>query len=231
MVSHTLDIHLTGRDALSAIDALGFLHLHTQKRNLIEESVKCAQGTQEAAEDSVDKDSTDDATHHQHKFPRKQRAQHAEAAFVDLVGEKSDRALERSRRAEILAKSRKREITEHIQKRNDKAEHNQNNVLEIGEQAGQSSLFDLRRGDLMEQILDQSKGTQKSADPATEQKAEQNNDTEYVVRNGFITACHSVLKSADGTRARRTGAGITIQAGRADVFQGSLVDLSVSKAL
>ncbi len=231
MVTNVLDVHLANGDTFSAVDTFGALHLHAQERDLVKQTVKRAQRTEESAENAVDKDRADDAADHQKEFPRKERPQHAEAAFVDLVGKQTDRALKRSRGAKILAKSREREITEHVKERNDKDEHDQHDVFEVGQNACQSSLFDLGRGDLVQKILNQAKGAKEAADPAAKQKAKQKNDAKDVIRNGAVAACHRVLQSAQGARAGRARAGIAVQSRSADVFDGSLVDLPVSKAL
>ena len=55
-------------------------------------------------------------------------------------------------------------------------------------------------------------------------------DCKHIVRCGFSAGGKRILQRAKRASTRCTGAGIAVEAGGADVFQGTLVDLSVSES-
>ena len=64
----------------------------------------------------------------------------------------------------------------------------------------------------MQQILNETKGTQKTADPAAEQEAVKDQNAEHIIGKPGIAVCQSVLQRAQRAGGGGTGAGIAVQA-------------------
>ena len=119
MVAYMMDIHLALAHAQSAVYALGLVQLHPKEGDLVEQPVNRAKGAEEPAEGPVDEYRCDDEYHKDHELPREQGAQHTEKVRIRLVGQQSASAQQGAGGADVLTKSRKREIPEGIQERQD----------------------------------------------------------------------------------------------------------------
>lgn len=82
----------------------------------------------------------------------------------------------------------------------------------------------------MQQVLDQSKGTQPAADQPADQSPHKNEKSGYIKSQLKVPAPNDSLERADGTGSQRPGAGIAIQAGNTEIFQLSLIDFALQEA-
>ena len=107
----------------------------------------------------------------------------------------------------------------------------QNHILQFAEKfipPESRDFFEER--DLMQQILDQSKGTQPAADQPSDQSPHKNEKSRYIKSQLKVPAPNDSLERADGTGSQRPGAGIAIQTGNTEIFQLSLIDFALQEA-
>ena len=149
-VADVLDIHLTLTDAQTAVGTALSVDLYANDRELVEKTVKRAKRAEEAAEESEDEHARHNDGDHQKELPGEERAEHTKIAAVDLVGEQSHRALERSRGADVLTEAGQGEIPERVGDREYKYEEHKDHVLEIGKHASEFILLELWCRDLVQ---------------------------------------------------------------------------------
>ena len=82
----------------------------------------------------------------------------------------------------------------------------------------------------MYKLLDQSKRTQKSADPTPKQNAVKHDDADDVIRGALVGCRQCILQRSERTSPRRARAGIAIESGGADVFNLSHINIAIAKA-
>jgi hypothetical protein len=110
-------------------------------------------------------------------------------------------------------------------------EEHEDNVLEVGEHAGEFVLFKLRRGDLVEELLNKTEGTEESAYPTAENNAVEQNNSEKIEGHGLSACGKRVLKRAERAGKGSAGAGVAVKSRSTKVFQGTLVDIAGYVAL
>ena len=92
------------------------------------------------------------------------------------------------------------------------------------------ALPDLRRRDLVQQLLDQAQRADPAADRPSQNHAEQCQDAHHVPGRGMPGGVQCILQGAQWAAGDRSGAGIAIEPGNADGFQVSGLDMAVNKA-
>ena len=85
MVTNLTDVHFAFIDTFSAIYTLRLFKLDAKDRELVEYAVQSSEGAEETAEETVDKYARQNEAYKECKLPGKERTEHSEARFVDLV--------------------------------------------------------------------------------------------------------------------------------------------------
>ena len=204
-----------------------FINLHSEKRHLVKQRIKCAQRTQPLAERAVEKHTQQDYRDQNAELPRKERTERG--AYAGIDGGERYRTLKYPLRTKVLAEERISHTDIVCDKHWQQNYHKkQNRVFYVGQRL---QLFggDLFGRNLVQQLLKPSERTQKPADEAAEQHAEQNEKSCDVVGKAEFRRPHHCLKRADrtGTRCRR--AGIAIESRNANGFSFSLIDAPLQK--
>ena len=161
-------------DTEVTVGALAFIYLHAEDRKLVEQTIQCAKGAEETAEQTENKDGTDHDGDHQDELPGEQVLQHGEEnALVGFVGQKQQTAFNGASGADVLTEGGHGGRAQGVSDGNDAYEEHQNCILEERKDAGNGAFLDFGRLDLVEQLLDQTKGTQPAADHSAEQNGVQ----------------------------------------------------------
>ena len=150
MVTYVTDIHFTLGVTESAVGTGGFIQLDAEDRDLVEESVEGTKGAEETTEEAEDEDRADDKADGKDEFPGEERTQHAEHTLVDLVGKKTEGALNGTGGAYVFTEGGKGNIADAVKDGHDDYQENEKNVLEVRQDLGHTVLFDLGRLDLIE---------------------------------------------------------------------------------
>ena len=111
-VTDVLYIHFTLADAQTAVGTALLVDLDADDGELVEKTVKRAKRADKTAEEAENEHARQNDRDHQKELPGEERAEHTQIAAVDLVGEQSHRALERSRGADVLTEAGQGEIPE-----------------------------------------------------------------------------------------------------------------------
>lgn len=82
----------------------------------------------------------------------------------------------------------------------------------------------------MQQILKQTERTEPATDQPTDQSTNQNKKSGDIICKFEIPASDYGLKRADRTGTERTGTGITVQSGNAEIFQFPFINFSLYKS-
>ena len=90
-------------------------------------------------------------------------------------------------------------------------------------------LFYLWQRNFMEQFLDQSEGTQKTADKASQQYAQQNQNSCDIIGKAEFRRAYHRLKGPDGTGAGGCRTGIAVEPRHADGLPRALVQPALKK--
>ena len=180
LVAYVLDIHLAMGNAQIAVSALIFIHLHTEEGNLVEQAVQTAQGADETAEYAENEHTAHHDADHQHEFPGEQGAQHGEEAVVDLIAQQQQTAFDGAGGADVLTESGGGCLAEGISNGDDQYKEHQDDVLHKGENPGDRALLQLGGLNLIQQVLDQTKGTQPAADHSAEQNGVQQQNAAHI---------------------------------------------------
>ena len=226
VIAHMADVHgALGRTAAAA-GTLGGFHFHAHHSDFGKQAVNRAQGTQEPAEGPVNEHTGQNNDQQDDKFPGKEDAQHGELIAVGGIGQQSNGALKGARRAYVLAERRNWIALHGVPKGNRKGKDGQNHVFQVAEHMGDTAFFDLKRGDLVHQLLQQPQGAQIAADGAAQGDAIKHQNAQHVHRRAAAGGGDGVLQRAQGTRPHGPGAGIAVKARHAYAFGLAGKDLS-----
>ena len=220
-------VHLAGLGAFPAGDAFILIHLHLEEGHPVEQRVERAKRAEPLAEGSVKYDTQHDHRQQDAEFPCKQLAQRRPDAGIGK-GQR-DGSLQHALGAEVLAEEGVAHAhVVHKECRQQKDHHQQNGVLQVCQRL-QLLCGELLRGDLMQQLLKPAEGTQKAADKAPQQHAQQNEEACDIIREAELGRPHHRLKRPDGTGAGGRRAGIAVQSRHADGFPRSLIQSALEK--
>ena len=217
-------IHFAGSGTFSAGYALVFVHLYLKEGHPVEQCVKRPQWTEPLAEGTVEYHAQHDHRQQDTEFPCKQAPQRRPDAGIGK-GQR-DGTLQHALWAEIFTKER---ITHayivHKERRQQEDHHQQYSVLEIG-QGLEFLCGELLRRDFMQQFLKPAEGTQKTADKASQQDSQQNEETCDIIGKAELGRPNHRLKRTDGTGTGGRWAGVAVQPRHADVFPCALIQAS-----
>lgn len=109
---------------------------------------------------------------------------------------------------------------------------NKDGVLSIFQDMMERKPFFLaEKRNFIQQVLQKSERTEPAAHKPSQQASEQEEKSQHGKRHLDPPAVEKGLESAHGAGGQRAGAGITVQSGYADIFQVSLVDLSIQESV
>ena len=107
----------------------------------------------------------------------------------------------------------------------------QKNIFQPAEHPGKTGFFDLRRRDLVQQLLNQANGTEPATDRTAKNDTEKSQNPQYIP-SGLMTGCSQcVLDRAQRAGAYCTGAGIAVKPRYTGIFCLTYIDFSIDKAL
>ncbi len=125
-------IHLAGLCAFPAGNAFVFIHLHSEKRHLVEQCIECTEWAQPLAERTVKQHAQHYYRNQNAKLPRKECAECGTNSRID--GGKRYCSLKHTLRTEVLAEERITHADIVCDKHRQKNHHNkQNHIFYIGQ--------------------------------------------------------------------------------------------------
>ena len=220
-------IHFAGLGAFSAGDALILIHLHLEEGHPVKQRVKRTQRAQPLAEGPVKYDTQHDHCQQDAEFPGKQAAQRRPDAGIGKG--QWDGPLQHALGAEILTEEGVTHAYVVDEKRRQQEDHHQQHgVLEV-RQGLELFCRELLRGDLMQQLLKPAEGTQKAANKAPQQYAQQNEKACDIIGEAELGGPHHRLKRPDGTGAGGCRAGVAVQPRHADGLARALIQAALEK--
>ena len=232
VVPHVAHVHVAIAHAGPAAVAAGGIHLHAGDGEAVEQSIDRAQRTQEPAEGAIAEHALKPNHQHDDELPRKQHLELVERGGVAGIGQQPHRALQRARRTDVLAECGQRlAVLNAVPDGHGDDEHRQDDVFQIRKRPGDPALPDLRRGDLVQQLLDQPQRAQPAADGAAQDQSVEHQDAQHIPRRGVARAVQGVLQRPQGTRADGPGAGIAVEAGHTDGLGVPGEDATLDEAL
>ena len=232
VIPHPPHVHAAVPHARAAAVAAAGVYLHADDVEPAEQAVDRPQRTEEAAEAAVAEHAGQADCQHDDELAGEQRAQHAVEGGVDRIGQEPHRALEGARRAEVLAEGRQRKpVAQAVPQGQGDHEHGQDDVFQPGQRPGDRALFELRRRNPVQQLLDQAHRTQPAADRPAQRHTEEQQDAQHVPARPMSGGGQRVLQGTQRTGAHRARTGITVEAGDAGSLRVPGVDPSVDEAL
>ena len=130
MVTHMANVHAAVSHAGTAAVAAILIHPHPHKAESVEQSVNCAERADETAETAVAENAGKPDDQHDRELPRKEDSQHTKEARICRIGQEADRSFKCSRRTDILAESRHRDIVRKpVPERNSCDKYDQNHIF------------------------------------------------------------------------------------------------------
>ena len=232
LVAYMLDVYLALGHAEIAMGALCFVHLDTEDGNLVKQAVQTTQRAEETAEHAVNEHTANHDAHHQHEFPGEQGAQHGEETVVDLVGKQQQAALNGTCGADVLAECGGGGLADGVGDGHHQHEEHQNHIFQEGKNPGDRVFLQLGGLDLVQQVLNQTEGTQPAADHAAEQNGVQQQNAAYI-QNRRGPVVKGTLQGTQRAGGDGAGAGVAVDAGSAEEFcaLGVVVNFSGNEAL
>ena len=225
-------IHAAVPHAGATVVAAIRVHFHADDVEAVEQAVDRPQRADEAAEAAVAEHAGQADHQHDDELAGEQYAQHAVIGGIRRIGQVAHRALEGARRTDVLAEARQGDlVAQAIPQGDGDHEHRKYNIFQPGQRPGDAALSELRRGDLMEQLLDQPQRAQPAADRPPQDHAEEHDDAQHVPARPMPGGGQRVLNGAQRAGTHRAGAGIAVETGNAGVLRVSGVDSSINKAL
>ena len=172
-------VHLAGFGAFPAGDALVFIHLHLEQRDLVKKRVERAQRAQPLAEGTVEQHAQYDHRQQDAEFPCKQAAQCRPDAGIGK-GQR-DSPLQHALGAEVFAEEWiSHAHIVHKERRQQEYHHQQNGIFQIS-QGLELSCGEFLGGDLVQKLLKPAEGTEEAADEASKQDSQQNKKPRDIV--------------------------------------------------
>ena len=232
LIAYVLDIYLTLGNTEVTMGAFFFVHLHAEEGDLVKQAVQTAQGTNKTAENAIDKYGGHHDADHQQEFPGEQGAQHREEAIVEFVGKQEQATFDGAGGADVFTECRGRNIAQSICNGNYQHEEHKDRVFQEGKDPGNGAFLHFGRFDLIQQVLDQTEGTQPAADHSAEHNGVQQQNTANI-EDGRRVVIKRALQAAQGAGTDGTGAGVAVDTGGAHKFGtlGVIIDLAGNETL
>ena len=232
MVAHMAHVHAAVPHAGATVVAAIHVHLHADDVESVEQTVDRPQRADEATEAAVAEHAHQADHQHDDELAGKQYAQHAVIRSVRRIGQMAHRAFEGACGTDILAEARQWDlVAQAIPQGDGDHKHRQYYIFQPGQRPGDAALFQLRRGDLMEKLLDQAQRAQPAADRPPQDHAEEHDDAQHIPARPMPGGGQRVLYGAQRAGTHRAGAGIAVEAGNAGVLRVAGVDSSINEAL
>ncbi|MDD6884647.1 MAG: hypothetical protein PUD50_13155 [Eubacteriales bacterium] len=155
-------IHFALFYATPTMDAFSLVYFYTHKCDPVKQGINCAQGAQKTAKRSVQKDGQGQKGKQDKTFPSEQPSQGTTHAGVDQSN--GNAALQRACGTKEFAERWRRNslFPKRVQwKRQNKDQ--KHNIFQQAQLAGQTAFGNLFAGNLVQQFLDKTKRTEKSA--------------------------------------------------------------------
>ena len=231
MVPYVPDVHPALRDAPAAAVAAVRIHFPAGEGETAEKAVEGPQGADEPAEGPVAEDAGQPDDAQDHPFVGEDGAQLIEGGAVGGMLQVAHRALQGAGRADVFAESRQDFVLSDAEPDRDRDDENsQEHIFQVRKHPGDPALPDFRRGDFVQQLLDQPQGAEPAADRPAEDHAEEGQDAQDVPRRGMPGGVQRVLQGTQGAAGDGAGAGIAVEPGDADGFQIAGIDMPVDIA-
>ena len=235
VVTHMPHIHAAAAHAGAAVVTAGGIHLHAHNRDLAEEAIDCAQRTHKTAEAAVAENAGKANDEHNDKLTRKQDVQHAEIVGIGRIRKQENRTFKGACRADVLAEARNRHTMNNPVPGGDADDKDtEDHIFQIRQRSRCAAFFDLRRGQLVQQFLDQPQRAEPAADRAAEDQPIEHEDAEDIETDLFVRCADRVLQRAQWAGADSAGAGVAVKARHTDALGGrgfALVDFALKEAL
>ena len=235
VVAHMPHVHAAAAHTGSAVVAADRVHLYAHNRDLAEKPVDCAQRAYETAETAVTEHAGQSDDEHDDKLSREQDVQHPEIAGIGGIREQEDRPLRGAGRTDVLAEAGDRHtVNNPVPGGNPDDKDPENHIFQVRQRAGCTAFFDLRRGQLVQQFLDQPQRAEPPADRAAENQPVEHENAEDVETDLFTRCADRVLQRAQRAGPDSAGAGIAVEARHADALRGrgfALIDFALKEAL
>ena len=195
-------IHTAAAHTGSAMIAPVRIHLHADDVETIEETVDRTQRAQETAEAAIAENARQHDHQHNDKLPGKKNSQHVVHRSIGGIGQMTDRTFRSTCRTDIFAEARKRHfIPQTVPQGNGDHKHRQYHVFQPGQCPGDGILSDLRYGNFMQKLLNQSQRAEPSADGTPQNHAVQKNNTQHIPAGPVSGGGQGILD-----RSQRAGA-------------------------
>ena len=216
-----IHIHLAGSGTLSTGDALTLVHLHLEEGHPVEQRIERAQWAEPLAKRPVEQYAQHDHRQQDAELPCKQLAQRRPDAGIGK-GQR-DGSLQHALGAEVFAEERVSHANiVHKERRQQEDHHQQDGILEICQRL-QLLCGKLLRGNFMQQFLKPAEGTQKTADKASQQDSQQNEEACDIIGEAELGRPYHRLKRPDGASAGGRRAGVAVQPRHTDGFPCALI--------
>ncbi len=222
-----IHVHLAGSGAFPTGDALTLVHLHLEEGHPVEQRIERAQRAEPLAKRPVEQYAQHDHRQQDAELPCKQLAQRRPDAGIGK-GQR-DGSLQHALGAEVFAEEGVAHAhVVHKERRQQEDHHQQDGILEIG-QGLELLCGELLRRDLMQQLLKPAEGTQKTADKASQQDSQQNEEACDIIGEAELGRPHHSLKRPDGTGTGGRRAGVAVQPRHADGFPSALIQSALEE--
>ena len=231
MIAHMSYIHLTLFHAHAAARASVRVHPDARKGKAVEQAIDRTQRAEKPAEGAVAEYAGQADDQHDDPFAGKDQAQLIERSAVGRMLQDAHRAFQGACGADILAESRKDHALgdAHPERYSDDS-HSKDHIFEPGQRAGIAAPADLRRGDSVEQLLNQTQRADPAADGAPEHHPEQGQDAQHIPGRCMPGGIQRILKRTQRTAGDGARTGIAVQARHTGRLQIPGIDVSVHKA-
>ena len=220
-------IHFAGLGAFPAGDAFAPVYLHLEQGYPVEQRVKRPQRTEPLAEGAVEYHAQHDHRQQDAEFPCKQASQRRPDAGIGK-GQR-DGPLQHALWAEVFTEER---VTHayiiHKERRQQEDHHQQHSVFQVCQRL-QPLCGKLLSGDFVQQLLKPAEGAQKTADEASQQDSQQNEETCDIVGEAELGRPHHRLKRPDGAGPGRRRTGVAVQPRHADGLPRPLIQSALEK--
>ena len=218
---YRIDVHRTDIPALAARDAAGVVDMHAVQADLVEQSVDRAEWAHDLAEKPAAYDAAEDSDDEDRGFEDKEPAE-LRSEF-GMCQEQWNAAFEGPGRADVFAERRRTEaklVGHHG--RHQEHEHHEQYVFDVSQRFRYA---DVRRRDLVQEFLDESKRAYEPADGSSEHHAQRQDESQSIEPHAELPVPSDCLHRADWARQSCRRTRVAVDAGVAEVLPAAFVDL------
>ena len=150
---------------------------------------------------------------------------------IHRIRQQPHRPFKRACRTNIFAKARHREALHAVCQRNANSKYRKNHVFEVGKPMGETALFDLRRWNLVEQLLNQPQWAEPATNSAPQRQAVKHQNTTHIPWRPLIHGSQCILQRSQRTRANRARARIAVEARHAEILHRAGINIPFDETL